>query len=214
MPREITAARSEMPDVNHMTVTGSRAATRKPAIAGPTSNDTAEMASRVPINFEVCVPDAAATDGSIASLAVIPGTSPIELSTATAMNHPRLSPTVELEDGQERERDTRDDVRHDRCGPPVHDVDQRTREDAGDGGGDGHGDRDDAGAQCAPRGEEHEQRERDRGDRVAEQRDAVRAQVGDERAVHGAPIPRWWTGRSKRGGPAVRFAAATAPSRR
>ncbi len=88
------AASAAVPEVTHNTATGSRAATRIPAIAGPNSRATPASDSRRPISRAGSMPAALAIAGTIASRAVIPGTSPKELKTATTMNHPRLNPTV------------------------------------------------------------------------------------------------------------------------
>ena len=88
------AASAAMVAVTHITATGSSAATRMPAPAGPASSETPPRDSRRPISREASMRDARAMAGSIASRAVIPGTSPKEFSTAIAMNQPRLSPTV------------------------------------------------------------------------------------------------------------------------
>lgn len=83
-----------MPAVTHITVTGSNVATSSPAAAGPSSIEIPPSDSRSPMRRAGSMPPARASAGSMASRAVIPGTSPKEFSTAIAMNQPTFRPIV------------------------------------------------------------------------------------------------------------------------
>jgi len=112
-----SAAASEVAAVIQSTVEPSKATIRVPAAAGPTMITSAEMLSRMPISRSAVSPECRTIAGSIASRAVMPGTSPNAPMMPNRMNQPRSRPVIRSTigraaiDAAEMRSDTIDEVR-------------------------------------------------------------------------------------------------------
>jgi hypothetical protein len=99
------------------TVEPSKSTIRVPAAAGPTMITSAEMLSRMPISRSAGRPECRTIAGSIASRAVMPGTSPNAPMMPNKTNQPRFRPAIRSTigsaaiDAAEMRSDTTDEVR-------------------------------------------------------------------------------------------------------